>query len=56
MKVLLKILLGILAVGGFLYWLASVFFRPAKKWKSRHDRPEEQESALPEEKMSGNDD
>lgn len=37
MKVLLKIVVGLLAIGGFTYWLVSIFFRPAKKWKKRRD-------------------
>lgn len=36
MKVLIKILLAILAVGGVCYWLLSKFAQPAKRLKEWH--------------------
>lgn len=56
MKVLIKILLAILAVGGICYWLLSKCAQPAKRIKAWHDlrreadvdellTPEDEESA-----------
>lgn len=38
MKVLIKILIGICAVGGFLYWLLSVFLRPTQKMREKFEK------------------
>ena len=38
MKVLIKVLIGVCAVGGFLYWLLSVVLRPGQKMKEKLEK------------------
>jgi len=35
MKFIMKIVFGVTAIGGFTYWLFSVFLRPSKKIKNK---------------------
>lgn len=38
MKLLIKIIIGVCAVGGFLYWLLSVFLRPTQKMREKLEK------------------